>query len=113
MTNSKALNQLMKNYAVKTCIVHQSEIERLSINKDVHYWNNAIDYVNCWRIHTPKGDWYDATPELVRKAPLGSTLRWWTQEDGGNTVSYRKVAGDVWLDVYARQGVEYDYIGRV
>ena len=110
---SKATQQIMKSYAVKACNIQQKEIERMCIRTYTHYWNNAVDSTDCWRIHTPDGKFYDASPELVRKAPLGSTLRWWSQQDGGKTISYRKIAGDVWLDVYKREGVEYNFLGRI
>lgn len=110
---SKATQQIMKSYAVKACNIQQKEIERMCSRTYTHYWNDAVDSTDCWRIHTPSGEFYDASPELVRKAPLGSTLRWWSQQDGGKTISYRKIAGDVWLDVYKREGVEYNFLGRI
>lgn len=110
---SKATKQIMKNYEMKTCLVPQASIEKMCVHTYTHHWNGAVNCTDCWRIHTPNGEWYDATPELVRKAPLGSTLRYWTQQDGGQTISYRKVAGDVWLDVYKREGVEYNFLSRV
>ena len=108
-----AVNYIAKSYAVKACLVKQSKIEKLSQHTYTHYWNNAVDNTDCWRIHTPAGKFYDANPELVRKAPIGSTLRYWSQQDGGKTISYRKIAGDIWLDVLKKEWVDYQFINKL
>ena len=101
-----AVNYIAKSYAVKSCLVQQSKIEKLS-------QHNAVDNTDCWRIHEPKGKFYDASPELVRKAPIGSTLRYWDHQDGGKTISYRKIAGDIWLDVLKKEWVDYQFINKL
>lgn len=67
------------------------------------YWNGAVDTVNQYRLHYNNNDWTDhpCTPEEIRKARIGSVIKWWGLESV--EPCYIKISGDTWVDAWVME----------
>ena len=65
-------------------------------------WNGAVETVNQYRLHH-KNDWTDhpCTPEEIRKARIGSVIKWWGLESV--EPCYVKISGDTWVDAWVME----------
>lgn len=83
-------------------LYNQEQVIKNTRHTKTLYWNGAVETVNQYRLHY-KDSWTDhpCTPEEIRKAKIGSVIKWW----GENSVEsyYVKISGDTWVDSWVME----------
>ena len=66
------------------------------------WWNGAVNTINQYRLHY-KDDWtaHPCTAEEIRKARIGSIIKWWGLESVESC--YVKISGDTWVDAWVME----------